>query len=89
MMVLLRANFSSWSFCRASAGPWASSSPVSGFDQHEAAAVGVDGAEDQFQDAVEQLVQVEDLADRLAGLVHDGQVGQGVLEPGGRPVRSG
>ena len=53
-----------------------------GIDQHDAAAVGADRAENQFQNAVEQFVEVEDLADRLAGLVHDGQVGQGVLEPG-------
>ena len=69
----------------ASAGPCGFELAGVGIAQHEAAAVGVDGAEDQFQDAVEQFVQVEDVADRLAGLVHDGQVGQGVLEPGGAP----
>ena len=50
--------------------------------QHDAAAVGVDGAEDQLHDALEQLIEVEDVADGLDGLVHDAEVGQRVFEPG-------
>ena len=42
----------------------------------------LDRAEDQLEDAVEQLVQVENMADGLARLVHDGEVGQGAFEPG-------
>ena len=57
--------------------------------QHDAAAVRLDGAKDQLQDAVEKLVKIEDVADGLAGLVHDRQVGQGGLEPGSTPVRAG
>ena len=55
-----------------------------GVAQHDAAAVGLDRAEDQLHDAVEQLIEVEDVADGLDGLVHDAEVGQGGLQP--RPL---
>jgi len=41
-----------------------------GVAHHDAAAVCFDGAEDQFQDAVQKLIDIENVADRLAGLVH-------------------
>ena len=50
--------------------------------QEDAATVRLDGAEDQFQNAPEQLIEVEDHADGLARLVHDGEVGQGAAQPG-------
>src|SRR5207249_5863205 len=37
-----------------------------GVAEHDAAAVGLDGAEHQLQDPLEQVVEVEDVADRLA-----------------------
>ena len=37
--------------------------------QHDAAAVGVEGAKDQLQDALEELIEVEDVADGLGRLV--------------------
>src|SRR5262249_40613407 len=48
----------------------------------DAAAVGDDGVEDQLQDALQELVEVEDVADGLGGLVQDGQVGQADAQPG-------
>ena len=47
--------------------------------QQDAAAVGVEVAKDQFEDAFEELIEIEDVADGLRRLVH--QIGQGVLEP--------
>ncbi len=47
--------------------------------QHDAAAISVKIAEDQFENAFEQLIEVEDLADGLRRLIHE--VGQSVFEP--------
>src|SRR6185437_1640486 len=47
--------------------------------QHDAAAIGVEKAKDQFENAFEQLIEVEDLADSLRRLIHE--IGEGVLEP--------
>ena len=55
--------------------------------QHEAAAIGVDRTKHQFENPIEQLARVEDMAGRLARIVHDRQVGQGVFEPGRRLIR--
>ncbi len=54
-----------------------------GGPQHDAAAVGFDGAKHQFENALQEIVQVENVAYCLAGLVHDRQVGQGGAQPRG------
>src|SRR5262249_61710207 len=51
--------------------------------QQEAAAVCKDRAENQLEDALQQLIDVEDMARRLGGLVHDREVRQGLAQPGG------
>ena len=58
-----------------------------GVPQHDAAAVGVEMAEDQVHDAVEQLIEVENVADGLDGLVDDAEVGSAARGP--RPGRGG
>ena len=58
--------------------------------EHDAAPIRLDGAEDQLHDPLEKLIQVENMADGLDGLIHDAQVGQSVFEPGSaRLVRLG
>ena len=57
--------------------------PAAVVAQHDAAAVGLDGAKHEFENALQEIVQIEDVADRLAGLVHDRQVGQGGPQPNG------
>ena len=47
--------------------------------QHDAAAVGVEVAKGHLQDALEELIEIEDLADGLRRLIH--QIGQGVFQP--------
>ena len=51
--------------------------------EHDAAAVGLDGAEDQVHHPFQELIEIEDVADRVDRLVHDRQVGQRALQPGG------
>src|SRR5262249_28501956 len=53
-----------------------------GVEQHDAAAVRLQGAEDQLHDAVQQLGNVDDVADGLGGFIEDAEVDQGVLQPG-------
>ena len=50
--------------------------------KHDAAAIRLDGAENQLHDAFEKLIQIENMADGLDGLVHDAEIGQRGLEPG-------
>ncbi len=50
--------------------------------QHDAAAIGLERLEDQFEDALQQLIEVESVADGLGGLVHHSQTREGVLQPG-------
>src|SRR5262249_9914131 len=47
--------------------------------QHDAAAIGVEMAKDQLQDALQELIEIENVANGLRGLIHE--VGQGVLKP--------
>ena len=51
--------------------------------QHDAAAVGVDPLEDHLHDAGEQLVDVERVAHRQRGAIHDLQIAAGAGQPGG------
>src|SRR5947208_16197286 len=50
--------------------------------QHDAATIRLDGIEDQVHDLLEQLIEIEDMADGLDRLVHDAEVRQTRLEPG-------
>ena len=61
--------------------PWVRATWIRGSQQH-AAAVGGDRAENQLENAIEQLIDVEDMARRLARLVHDRQIGQGAASQG-------
>src|SRR5262249_3821449 len=47
-----------------------------GIAHQDTAAVGLQGAKHQFQDAIEQIAEVGDVADRLAQFVEDAEVGQ-------------
>ena len=49
--------------------------------EHDASAVRLNGLERQLHDPFQQRVDVEDVADRLCGFVHDAQVGEPGLEP--------
>ena len=55
--------------------------------QHHAAAVGWDRTEDEFEETVEELRHVEDMADCLARLVDDREIGDLVLHPRRRLLR--
>ena len=50
-------------------------------------AVGADRLEDELEDLRQERVDVEDVADRLGGPVHDREVDQPVLEPAAGDVR--
>ena len=57
-------------------------------EQHDAAAVGLDPLEDQLHDAVEQLIDVERVADGQRRAIHDLQIAAGPGQPGaGRRLR--
>jgi len=51
-------------------------------DQHDATAIGFDPLEDQFQDALEQLVDVQGMTDGQRRAVHHLQVAAGAGQPG-------
>ena len=49
--------------------------------EQDRTAVGPDRLEDQLEDLRQERVDVEDVADRLGGPVHDREVGQPLAEP--------
>ena len=55
-------------------------------EQHDAAAVGLDPIEDQLHDAIEQLIDVERMADGQRRAVHDLQIAAGPRQPGAATV---
>ncbi len=54
---------------------------VSGFEQHDAAAVGLDPFEDQLHDPSEQLVDIERVAHGQGRAIHDLQIAARPGEP--------
>ncbi len=56
--------------------------PGLGTDQHDAAAVGFDEFEDQLHDAMQQLVDVQSVADGQSGAIHELQIAPRTCQPG-------
>jgi hypothetical protein len=76
MIVRLTVIFS-W---RLTDGRWCELAAV-GVAQHHAPVVGRDRVENEFQDAIEELIEIENVADRLSRFIHDAQAGEPRLEP--------